>query len=384
MIKREYLKPLPDEFQINVLGGASEGESIVLHFGNNRWMIVDSCVVGDDVLPLRFLSDIRVSYDSVEYVVCTHWHADHVKGLGKVLDNCEKAKFVIPILSQSEIMPSYFALKIYKKDLSSLDYKTVKDEYCYCMNLAKKRDVISYTIKDTNIFRNQVNGHSVSIDALSPSNEMYTKYQILWSTIDKMRFLESGVDPNKGSMAIAISVDDKLHFLLGADLECNRAKNDASLGDCELKCRIRGRSGWCNLHTDSNIHKSYEEYDYVKIVHHSSKTGYCPDFWEKNVKKDVVGVSTVFSKDNLPQRDMMVYYWDGCKDYYVIAPRLSHKFSQSKTIIEKLQDQGIVSDVIVIPNTYGIVSSKYSMTNLSYLGTEVAGTAYKCGKSHLY
>ena len=34
MIKRERLRPLPDEFQINVLGGASEGESIVLHYGD--------------------------------------------------------------------------------------------------------------------------------------------------------------------------------------------------------------------------------------------------------------------------------------------------------------------------------------------------------------
>ena len=212
-------KPVADEFLITVLGGASEGESIVVHLGDNHWMIIDSCKVGDDVLPLKYLVDIGVSCDLVEYVVCTHWHADHVKGLGMILDKCENAKFVIPILSQSEIMPSYFAMKIYKQDLSSLDYKTVSEEYRYCMNLANKRNKIEYKLKDSNIFTGRVCGNRVSVDVLSPSNDMYNKYQRLWASKEgKCRFLESGVDPNKASLAIGISVDEALFFLLGADL----------------------------------------------------------------------------------------------------------------------------------------------------------------------
>ncbi len=36
------MKPNSNEFLIVVLGGAGEGESIVVHIGDDRWMIIDS------------------------------------------------------------------------------------------------------------------------------------------------------------------------------------------------------------------------------------------------------------------------------------------------------------------------------------------------------
>ena len=70
--------PNPNEFLIVVLGGPSEGESIVVHLGDNRWMIIDSGKVGNDVMAVKYFVDNGIPFENVDIIVCTHWHADHV------------------------------------------------------------------------------------------------------------------------------------------------------------------------------------------------------------------------------------------------------------------------------------------------------------------
>ena len=60
----KYGLPSIDELEINVIGkSAASGESIVVHVGNNEWMIIDSCKVNNEVLPLTFLKKRSVNLD---------------------------------------------------------------------------------------------------------------------------------------------------------------------------------------------------------------------------------------------------------------------------------------------------------------------------------
>ena len=376
------MKPSANEFLIVVLGGPSEGESIVLHLGNDKWMIIDSGITGKDVLALKYLDDNDISYDNVENIVCTHWHADHVYGMGKILTACKNAKFWVPIVSQSRMMPLFFVKRMEKKDIH--DYQTVAEEYSFCMALAKKRGKLEYLYKDVNIKKIRDYNHLMSIDALSPSNGMYSKYQKLWASRNNEHFDECGVDPNKSSVAIGVSIDDKLHFLFGADLECNRSNQDTDYEGCQLKCQQRKEVGWCNVCCDSSTYEIHGKYDYVKIIHHSSKTGYCPNMWEKKVKDEVIGVTTVFGKDGLPKLDMEVLYWDKCRDYYVTAPPLAYEQPQQDTDIENMMQTGVVDDIKIVPKTYGVVASKFSIDACEYKGTELDGTAFKFTENHIY
>ena len=374
--------PNPNEFLIVVLGGPSEGESIVVHLGDNRWMIIDSGKVGNDVMAVKYFVDNGIPFENVDIIVCTHWHADHVYGIGEILTKCENAKFWVPIVSQSKMMPYYFAKKIEKRDLH--DFETVAQEYSYSMDLANKRKKLDYLYKDVNICKTRIYNHLISVDALSPSSGMYNKYQQLWASRKNDNFAESGVDPNKSSVAIGISIDDKLHFLFGADLECNRKNQDADYEGCMQKCQRRKDVGWCNVCCESSIYGIHGKYDYVKIIHHSSNTGYCPSMWENKVSDNVVGVTTVFAKDGLPQRDMEVMYRDKCEAYFVTAPPSQFQKITAPTDIERMQEEGIVSDIKVVPRTYGVVSSKYNIEDCVYEGTELDGTAFKFREKHIY
>lgn len=60
-------------------------------------MIVDSCInlTSRQPAPLEYLRNIEVDpATAVKLVVATHWHDDHVRGLGAVFRECTSAQFV--------------------------------------------------------------------------------------------------------------------------------------------------------------------------------------------------------------------------------------------------------------------------------------------------
>ena len=91
----KILPPEPDEIEV-VLIGPGFGETIILHVGNGRWVIIDSCIDNRTGSPaaLSYLHAINViPEDSVDLVIATHWHDDHIRGLHKTVETCTNADF---------------------------------------------------------------------------------------------------------------------------------------------------------------------------------------------------------------------------------------------------------------------------------------------------
>lgn len=87
--------PEPDEVEVSVFGPGF-GESLAVHLGFGEWMIVDSCLPKGANVPaaLRYLRDIKVEPSlAVKLVIASHWHDDHIKGLGEVVRECASSKF---------------------------------------------------------------------------------------------------------------------------------------------------------------------------------------------------------------------------------------------------------------------------------------------------
>ena len=99
--------PNDDELEVSVFG-PGVGESIVVHLGHGDWMVVDSCLNPQTGHPaaLEYLSTIGVDVRcAVKLLVLTHWHDDHVRGAGKILERAEMAQVVC---SAKDHGPAFF------------------------------------------------------------------------------------------------------------------------------------------------------------------------------------------------------------------------------------------------------------------------------------
>ena len=86
--------PDRDELEITLLG-PGYGESVVLHTGDGNWIIVDSCIDNSrDPRALGYLESIGVDpSQAVGLIVATHWHDDHIRGVSRLVDVCDRAVF---------------------------------------------------------------------------------------------------------------------------------------------------------------------------------------------------------------------------------------------------------------------------------------------------
>ncbi len=88
--------PGENEIQL-VVFGPGYGESILVHLGSRKWIMVDSCVdVNNFPISLNYLNQIGVNLKSeVVAVIATHWHDDHIRGLEQIILECESADIAI-------------------------------------------------------------------------------------------------------------------------------------------------------------------------------------------------------------------------------------------------------------------------------------------------
>lgn len=97
-----FVQPDPGEVRITVFG-KERGESIVVHLGGGRWIIVDSLMGTWDEEPdsvpaaLGYLRAMGVDpATAVDAIVLTHLHADHSEGIDRVVEACPNTPFYLP------------------------------------------------------------------------------------------------------------------------------------------------------------------------------------------------------------------------------------------------------------------------------------------------
>ncbi|HAS16681.1 MAG: hypothetical protein A2035_06355 [Nitrospirae bacterium GWA2_42_11] len=79
---RAILPPKSDQIEVTLIG-PGYGETILIHLGNNKWVVVDSCIDSRTSEPaaLSYLQSIGINPEtSVVLIIATHWHDDHVRG----------------------------------------------------------------------------------------------------------------------------------------------------------------------------------------------------------------------------------------------------------------------------------------------------------------
>ncbi|SBW27203.1 hypothetical protein FDG2_5218 [Candidatus Protofrankia californiensis] len=284
--------PDPDEFELSVFG-PGYGECLVIHLGNRRWMVIDSCVRKrtEVSVAVEYLDALDVKIEkSVQAVVATHWHDDHVRGLHTVVRRAENAIFYcssafrsnefLALVDRTPALPS-------KHSSGTSELRMISREID-----ARRRSggrALSPIRSSTRLFMCD-DSPVVAVWALSPSDEDIARgVEHIASLIplgnDPGLHRVPSLHPNDTSIALLIELSDGCGVLLGADLE--HFPSD----------RMRGWHAALDNPGRPNIRSVV-----FKVPHHGAVSSHCPEVWEHLLEADPLCVLSPFQlgSRNLP------------------------------------------------------------------------------------
>ena len=224
-LSNQKTPPDPNEIEISIFGPGF-GECVLIHVGEGAWLIVDSCEIDADTpAALAYFDEIAIDpSNSVELILATHWHDDHIAGIDEIVEACPQAKFWCSDALRCEEFLELIELKLTRRGIKF----TRGSDYIGRVVDIKGSD-FNFALGGMRIYQRTVAGSGgqvpVEVWALSPSQyeNIIAKQNLGALMVDRtapeMRIPDR--NPNHASVASAVLVGN-CHILLGADLEESR------------------------------------------------------------------------------------------------------------------------------------------------------------------
>lgn len=281
--------PTPTELEISVFG-PGYGESVLVHVGHGRWVAIDSCIDPKSKRPraLDYLEEIGVDpATAVDFLLASHWHDDHVRGISELLQACESAVFSC---AQALTNKEFLQLAALFEDDSVAAARSSQELHKCLVDAAERserssRPLFKVATSDKVLWA-AVLGQggspiSVTLTALSPSDEM--NLRAIRDMADAFVALSRGASPDRiassrpNHVATAVRLDiGERSLLLGSDLEDH--------GDPLV--------GWAAVLLGTQSLQRVSET--FKVAHHGSESGHLDAVWSQMVRADPLCLLTPF------------------------------------------------------------------------------------------
>lgn len=367
--------PQNDVFEISLIGtGGGYGESVVIHLGNQNWIVIDSCIdpYSKVSLPLRYLKDKGVELGTdVKLIICTHWHDDHILGISDLLKSCENAIFCMARTTDTKKFLQFVGLDYHKLKSEASASSTI--EIMKCFEICKNRNrPIKGAEQDRLLWSNANSSINSKIYSLSPSDFVVNEFGLEISTL----ISDFGISnrkvvfqsPNDKSVALLVSVNDYC-VLLGSDLEVSNSN----------------QKGWlCILDTCQCVRVS-EKASLFKLPHHGSINGYHVRIWEELLKPDVIAKLAPFNSGRkLPQNDMLEKYLGHTNKLFITSFSTSSNSAKKRERSIAKAISKFNSSLFEIKYKFGIVRSRINVFDSDEIWeTNLFGEAVKISKDIL-
>lgn len=217
--------PLSDELEVSIIG-PGYGEAVLVHLGDNNWIIIDSCKRPDESVPepLRYLDQIGVDPRCVVAVLITHWDDDHCKGMSQVIQICAHAQIV---MSSAFVQKDFLAFSaLYGSPMTRNVRAGVKEigETMNGLGAAERPITSAYPGRRLFTADDLTTSHGLPIEVwtLSPSDEEYQNF-LAWVAEqmpqpDETRRVAVKRIRNDLSVVVHMMIGDDV-LLFGGDLE---------------------------------------------------------------------------------------------------------------------------------------------------------------------
>lgn len=354
------IQPAADEVEVTVIG-PNYGESILVHIGDQRWIIVDSTTRpgNAEAASLEYLRSLGLNPENcVELVVITHWHDDHVRGIVQTIDICKNAAVAIPSTFTTEEFRKFLAAHT---DTLPSKFGTGVDEILGIFSRMRTRKVNHLAIADKRLLNvvstSTSHGKCAEVWALSPSSFQVTesmgKMAVLIPGLGqtKRRAVPSG--KNDHSVALWVSVGDDC-ILLGADLEDT----------------IDHRAGWSAVVASTN--RPQGQASIFKVPHHGSQNGHNASVWQQMLCANPHAILTPWNRaSKLPTQNDLQRINSLTSNVHLTAPPADlTRVKHGHEIERLLSDFGIRT--FREPSEIGIVTARKKVGALQWEITRAA------------
>jgi hypothetical protein len=265
------LPPAADEVEISIFG-PGVGECIVAHVGGGSWIVVDSCRDPESRKPaaLAYFEKIGVNAaTAIQMIVASHWHDDHIRGLGDLFCAASSAEFAC----SAALRPDEFLQLVSSLHERAFLPSTGVDEFAQILTELKRRKsgvriegrgptwagvdrVLLFRPASSTVPAFQLHGLSPT-DACITLAAAEIAQQLPRAGVPKRRAVSRR--PNHTAVALWLRFGS-VEVLLGSDLETST--------DAE--------TGWSGVHRSQIPVGRAQIY---KVAHHGSKNGHDDVAW---------------------------------------------------------------------------------------------------------
>lgn len=255
--------PAVDEVEVTLLG-PGRGESIVVHYGDGAWIVVDSCIrrTGRPAA-LDYLSSIGVLPDAITHLVATHWHDDHIRGFADLVWACPDSTVVISAALECD---EFLVLAESQGEAMISGPSGVRELAGVLRRAAESAQPLELARADQRLMLRTAAAPvpSAEVWALSPSSatllDAMQEFAALAPSVGRSKRAVPRPARNPHSVVLWVEVGD-VRIILGADLE-REASADR---------------GWTAI-VDSAA-RPHALCHFVKIPHHGSEDAHDEQMW---------------------------------------------------------------------------------------------------------
>ena len=280
--------PAADEIEVSVFGPGF-GECIVVHVGGGEWLIIDSCIDTmdrDDPRPVaeRYLRAIGVLLETqVKFIVASHWHDDHVRGLARLVEICRESRFSCAnALLKEEFLAFVGSMSTGSAATNGAKVKEFRQVFAILAADTNRPPIRFATGSKELIAWHKPYGGSVRLRSLSPSDHEFTLFlqrlQNEMPTHGQPKRAAGGSTPNLASVVLHLDLGDG-SVLFGADMEIHHDT----------------RRGWTAVLEEAATCEAGAS-SLFKVAHHGSSTGHHEQVWSTMLSANPICVVTPFNK----------------------------------------------------------------------------------------
>jgi beta-lactamase superfamily II metal-dependent hydrolase len=267
--------------------GPGYGECILVHTGNGRWLIVDSCIESKTGLPvpLTYLKQLGVDPASaVDLVVATHWHDDHVRGLSEVVKSCHDAPFVCAnVLTSPEFHKYVERITVGNFTSSGTGISEFHRIHQTLADSAGRRRRTLWASADRRLLTLSTSSFGIGCNvwSLSPSDEEFTRFLnfVASDMVTRGQAKRRAVSQRPNETSVVLGLEwGPASALLGSDLESFSGS---------------GR-GWGAIVNSTGRPRARATY--LKVPHHGGLSAHHEGMWSEMLVDQPMSVLTPFSR----------------------------------------------------------------------------------------